>query len=536
MKGPVRCSLILSVFSLLGPVKPGMGVPTVVVGTHHLEPDTPDQVVEIHVSGGDAVQGLNLYVMVANGGPELELIEGGLPPGTGIPGPAITYVDTITDTIFASNNTGQVIVPDGDIEVPQVETAYAVTASGTVPAEGLLARITLDTTGFFEGTYALSLSALGHPSDFAGIPIDITDGLIVIDSADPPVDPPAAPPAANQPPTVDAGLDQTVEGATVVQLAGSGSDPEGMPVTYRWRQTDGPPVVLGDPASAVATFTAPSNNINTILAFEFSVSDDVNTATDTVTVTVNVNQALFSVDAGPDQTVEAGATVQLNATVSNIDPQLISFGWIQVGGPTVAIAGGSTAAASFTAPVEVSNTQLTFEVLAFDGVYEAADTVTIQVNANTTHPTADAGEDQAVAAGATVQLNGSGTDPAGLGLTFLWVQIDGPEVQLSSETIADPTFVAPSLSEPSRVEFELHISSGGLTSIDTVRIHVAAAPLAVAAPPDPSGGSEEEIDLSSPLPLPQPVSQETSWATSAAMAVGIALLILALLLLWLFWL
>ena len=188
MKGPVYCSVILSVFSLLGPVNPGMGVPTVVVGTHHLEPDTPDQVVEIHVSGGDAVQGLNLYVVVANGGPELELIEGGLPAGTGIPGPAITYVDTITDTIFASNNLGLDIVPDGDIEIPQVATVYTITASGTVPADGLLARVTLDTTSFLEGTYALSLTVLDYPSDFAGIPIDITDGLIVIDPADPPAD------------------------------------------------------------------------------------------------------------------------------------------------------------------------------------------------------------------------------------------------------------------------------------------------------------------------------------------------------------
>jgi hypothetical protein len=58
-------------------------------------------------------------------------------------------------------------------------------------------------------------------------------------------------------------------------------------------------------------------------------------------------------------------------------------------------------------------------------------------------PIADAGPNQLGIAAGTVTLNGCGsTDPLGLALTYLWQQISGPTVNLSSTTTCNPTFTA----------------------------------------------------------------------------------------------
>lgn len=525
MRKPLKWISVLAL-AAFGPVIPTMAVPTIVVGTIELEPNKPGQIAEIYVTGGDAVRVLELFVQVGNGGPELELTaeDFRLSPGAGIPGPAITAVDLLTGTVFATNNLGQQNPIDAPIDFPQLAAAYTQVSSGTVVAEGLLARLSIDTTGFASGTFALSLTAYGVTTEFDGASANVTDGLLIVGGGTP---------QADQPPIADAGADQSVDGGTAVLLAGTGSDPEGAGVTYQWRQTDGPTVVLTNSATATASFTAPTGTINTQLTFEFSVSDGVNTTTDTVTIKVNADDSLFTVDAGPDQSVSAGALVQLDAVATTQTPRTFTYEWIQVGGPTVALTAAGASGVTFIAPVGVTNTALSFEVRVFDGTYEAVDTVAVTVNANSAAPAAYAGEDQTVAAGATVQLVGSGTDPAGLGLSYLWVQIDGTAVQLSSETIAEPSFTAPSASVAGRLEFELRVSSGALTSVDTVVIQVAAAAPAISeTPADPSPDAEQ---TTSQTPLWEGfLSALSAWISSREVALGISLLIVALIYLLLF--
>jgi hypothetical protein len=141
--------------------------PVIIVGNHQLQPNTPDQTIEIQVSGGDAIEGLNLYAQVADGGPA----EGGSDLG-----PSIT-ADILTGTIFAGNNSGS----DSTGSSPQVAARNTLTDSGTVPASGLLATLTLDTTGFFAGSWGLFLeNTVNGATDFAGVAADITDGNITI--------------------------------------------------------------------------------------------------------------------------------------------------------------------------------------------------------------------------------------------------------------------------------------------------------------------------------------------------------------------
>jgi lysophospholipase L1-like esterase len=95
----------------------------------------------------------------------------------------------------------------------------------------------------------------------------------------------------NQPPTADAGSDQTVSEGALVELDGSGSsDPDLDFLTYAWTQISGIEVALSPSSSANPEFTAPSGlSSNEELVFRLAVDDGLATDTDTVSVTVQAS-------------------------------------------------------------------------------------------------------------------------------------------------------------------------------------------------------------------------------------------------------
>ncbi len=184
-------------------------------------------------------------------------------------------------------------------------------------------------------------------------------------------------------------------------------------------------------------------------------------------------------NAGPDQTVSTGASVQLDGSGSS-DPNgdSLTYRWSQTAGPSVTLSSATVARPTFTAPS--SATSLSFRLVVNDGTVDSApDTVAITVASagGTTNqaPTADAGPDQTVSTGASVQLDGSGSsDPNGDSLTYRWSQTAGPSVTLSSTTVARPTFTAPS--SATSLSFQLVVNDGTVASApDTVAITVASA-------------------------------------------------------------
>jgi hypothetical protein len=91
----------------------------------------------------------------------------------------------------------------------------------------------------------------------------------------------------NKLPVADAGPDQVVDEGDLVELAGSGSDPDGDALTFSWEQTDGPPVELSDANSPTPSFTAPKVKKDTDLTFELEVSDGFGgNSKDSVNITV----------------------------------------------------------------------------------------------------------------------------------------------------------------------------------------------------------------------------------------------------------
>ena len=108
----------------------------------------------------------------------------------------------------------------------------------------------------------------------------------------------------------------------------------------------------------------------------------------------------------------------------------------------------------------------------------------------TAPPIAQAGQNQAVTAGAPVTLDGSGsTDPAGLTLSYAWTQVSGPAVTLTSPSSALATFTAPAMragEPPATLGFALAVSDpGGSTAVATNTQRPAGAP--GGAPRGPGG-------------------------------------------------
>jgi len=200
----------------------------------------------------------------------------------------------------------------------------------------------------------------------------------------------------NNPPTADAGDEQTVVEGETVTLDGTGSsDPDtgdGI-ASYLWIQTGGIPVSLSpDPTDAEPTFTAPEvGEDGESLTFELTVTDNGGLQSNDV-CTVNVIDSTGvnnppTADAGPDQTINEGKTVILDGTNSD-DPDtgdnIASYLWKQTTGSPVTLSDTTYTMPTFvTPPVDVTGTTLTFQLTVTDnGGLESSDEVSITIEDN----------------------------------------------------------------------------------------------------------------------------------------------------------
>jgi len=93
-------------------------------------------------------------------------------------------------------------------------------------------------------------------------------------------------------------------------------------------------------------------------------------------------------NAGPDQTVQAGAFVTLDGSKTAGAGSSLSFSWKQVGGAPVVLSNDASPQATFTASAVVSSTPLTFRLAVSDEKGYSTDTVDVVVVGDTV---ADAG-------------------------------------------------------------------------------------------------------------------------------------------------
>jgi hypothetical protein len=190
-------------------------------------------------------------------------------------------------------------------------------------------------------------------------------------------------------------------------------------------------------------------------------------------------------NAGHEQSVNAGANVTLtSASSTDGDGTIASRLWQQTGGDSVTLSDDTATAPTFTAPSTNAQQNLTFTVTVTDddGATDT-DTVVITVAAfvaGNAPPTANAGPDQNVNAGANVTLtSASSTDGDGTIVSRLWQQTGGDAVTLSDTTATSPTFTAPSTNAQQDLTFTVTVTDDdGATDTDTVVITVDAVVVA----------------------------------------------------------
>ena len=218
---------------------------------------------------------------------------------------------------------------------------------------------------------------------------------------------------------------------------------------------------------------------------------NVGTATREVVVQGQAANRNPLANAGLDQGVDTGAEVTLNGAVSS-DPDTgdtLSYAWTHTltdgNPPTTAITLTDTVRPTFTAPATAATLTFSLIVTDDDDAASPADTVTITVTVPNQRPVANAGPDQPNAVvNREVTLSGSGDDPDGdnSALIYFWGQASGPDVDLSNDGVARPTFTP---AKAGIYVFDLTvIDDGGVVrgTTDMVIITVSAATTDTTAP------------------------------------------------------
>jgi hypothetical protein len=193
----------------------------------------------------------------------------------------------------------------------------------------------------------------------------------------------------NDPPTANAGTDQTVDedSSEVIVLDGSkSSDPDDGIESYRWKQVAGPAVTLSDPKADRPTFATPNvTPVGISLSFELRVVDAGGLqSADTIIVNVTGDNDPPTANAGADQTVREKSEVALDGS-NSFDPDdgIASYRWKQVAGASVTFSDPTEDRPTFEAPSfdDSGNQPLIFELIVTDSSgLQSSDSTTVSVS------------------------------------------------------------------------------------------------------------------------------------------------------------
>jgi PKD repeat protein len=275
-----------------------------------------------------------------------------------------------------------------------------------------------------------------------------------------------------------------VSGETITLDGTHSVDPNGGTLSYQWAVTSGE-VQLSSSSTPTVTLTS---NVGGRAIVALTVSDGVHSASGSLAINIwgsatNPDSAPYAIVA-PDQTVLTGAQVTLDGTPS-FDPNahVLSYSWVQMSGPTVALMQAATAQPQFVA--QTAGTYI-FELTVTDRSFSSVATsmVTVLSTMGDTQPVAVIHPADATAMiGETTTLDGSGSMASpGQTLTYQWTRLSGPYVVLSGAT---SSVCSITLLGAGEVVMQLVVSDGTLSSLPVqATIHATegmqTAPTAVA--------------------------------------------------------
>lgn len=248
---------------------------------------------------------------------------------------------------------------------------------------------------------------------------------------------------SNAAPSANAGMDQAALVSTVVVLdGGASSDPDRDPLTFAWQ-------LISKPPGSNAAFSASSSvrpqftvDMAGIFTAALTVSDGKNFSTaDFVSITASnpITTVLLPIaNAGANQNVLVGATVVLDGSASSAqNANALTYRWVLISKPVgnAALTNSTASKAGFVADTTGS---YTIGLVVNNGVRDSLMATTV-INAlalpSTANiaPVANAGADQLVTTGATVNLDGtSSKDANGDRLSYLWTLVTKPSLSNAS--------------------------------------------------------------------------------------------------------
>lgn len=393
--------------------------------------------------------------------------------------------DTLTITVIPRNQPPTVEAgPDQEIELPNSATLNGSVSDDALPRG---ATVTVNwsvatgpgnvtfadanaatTTATFSapGSYILKLTA--NDTEFT-----IEDQLTITVYPE------------NQPPTANAGEDQTIRLPNAAPLHGVVNDdgfPHGSTLTSTWSQVSGPAAVAFANASAAdttATFTKEGTYV-----LRLTADDSRFTASDDVTITVLPANEAPAVNAGIDRTAAWPGGLELQGTVDDDglpNGSTLAANWSVVTAPGKVTFGDShspTTSVTFGAP-GVYVLRLT----GTDSQFSSSDDVTISLSQFNQAPVVNAGPDQLITLPVCASLSGSATDdglPTGSTLSYRWIKVSGPGTVAFAD--ASSAVTSACFSAAGVYALRLTASDSGLAGNDNITVTVNTAPRITSQP------------------------------------------------------
>ena len=293
----------------------------------------------------------------------------------------------------------------------------------------------------------------------------------------------------NVTPVVNLGTDISANEGSVVSIPGIYTDPGALDTfTYLWHITASNGQVIADLTTKDASFVPVDNGTYTL---SLTVRDDDGAvSSDSLVLTVN-NVAPQNLKAGSNFLTNEGAPVSFLGTFT--DPgslDTFTLTWSVVASNGQVVPGGTGSAFSFVA-ADNGNYTVTFTVRDKDG---GTSSTQVLVIANNIAPSANAGADQTVKEGDTVNLAGTFTDPGTRDtFTFLW-HVTASNGQVIADSTAQNFSFKPADNGTYTVAFTVR-DNAGAANTDTAIVTVSnVAPTA-------NGGVDQTVNEATPVNL-----------------------------------
>jgi len=258
---------------------------------------------------------------------------------------------------------------------------------------------------------------------------------------------------------------ETDDASSLVNFSATASSDDGQIIAYHWALSDGR-YARGREVSFDFQGTD-ELGVKLIVLDEYGATGQLSR-----TIRYSMVNTPPVANAGLDQIAEMDDQVTLDATGSYDDAGIVAYSWVQLQGPTVSLSDTTSMTPTFNMPELQAGESLMFQLSVIDAQsLTSMDAMKLSQQRNLP-PLAYAGADQSVETGLEVMLNGAfSTDPDGEIVSYLWVQSDGPHVDLLTPENAVVSFIMPDLGANQILSFELSVTDNeGLVASDQVVI------------------------------------------------------------------